>query len=136
MIRRPPRSTRTDTLFPYTTLFLSIDIDTIPCRYIGTAKIISVRTVRRAILSSIIPVIGDERIKIVENEIIVLRFEIEIIDAKVEIERPVEIRLQADFLRTLAVGRRDEIHRTDVVRQDELRMATYTPRRDVEQVDR
>src|SRR3546814_12419440 len=25
MIRRPPRSTRTDTLFPYTTLFLSKD---------------------------------------------------------------------------------------------------------------
>src|SRR3546814_10957882 len=27
MIRRPPRSTRTDTLFPYTTLFRSNDID-------------------------------------------------------------------------------------------------------------
>src|SRR3546814_1465149 len=27
MIRRPPRSTRTDTLFPYTTLFRSIDIE-------------------------------------------------------------------------------------------------------------
>src|SRR3546814_18088049 len=27
MIRRPPRSTRTDTLFPYTTLFRSIRID-------------------------------------------------------------------------------------------------------------
>src|SRR3546814_9557617 len=26
MIRRPPRSTRTDTLFPYTTLFLSWDL--------------------------------------------------------------------------------------------------------------
>src|SRR3546814_9733419 len=26
MIRRPPRSTRTDTLFPYTTLFRSIDL--------------------------------------------------------------------------------------------------------------
>src|SRR3546814_2980963 len=26
MIRRPPRSTRTDTLFPYTTLFLSAEI--------------------------------------------------------------------------------------------------------------
>src|SRR3546814_9786698 len=26
MIRRPPRSTRTDTLFPYTTLFRSIEI--------------------------------------------------------------------------------------------------------------
>src|SRR3546814_20430756 len=27
MIRRPPRSTRTDTLFPYTTLFRSADVD-------------------------------------------------------------------------------------------------------------
>src|SRR3546814_2518274 len=27
MIRRPPRSTRTDTLFPYTTLFRSLDPD-------------------------------------------------------------------------------------------------------------
>src|SRR3546814_15574006 len=27
MIRRPPRSTRTDTLFPYTTLFRSIRFD-------------------------------------------------------------------------------------------------------------
>src|SRR3546814_3569106 len=26
MLRRPPRSTRTDTLFPYTTLFRSIDV--------------------------------------------------------------------------------------------------------------
>src|SRR3546814_2762978 len=29
MIRRPPRSTRTDTLFPYTTLFRSFDFRTI-----------------------------------------------------------------------------------------------------------
>src|SRR3546814_3342741 len=28
MLRRPPRSTRTDTLFPYTTLFRSIRIET------------------------------------------------------------------------------------------------------------
>src|SRR3546814_8479577 len=27
MIRRPPRSTRTDTLFPYTTLFRSLMVD-------------------------------------------------------------------------------------------------------------
>src|SRR3546814_8198887 len=27
MIRRPPRSTRTDTLFPYTTLFRSVQVD-------------------------------------------------------------------------------------------------------------
>src|SRR3546814_14282444 len=31
MQRRPPRSTRTDTLFPYTTLFRSIDTDAM-CR--------------------------------------------------------------------------------------------------------
>src|SRR3546814_8721979 len=30
MIRRPPRSTRTDTLFPYTTLFRSIEF-ALPC---------------------------------------------------------------------------------------------------------
>src|SRR3546814_15928768 len=29
MIRRPPRSTRTDTLFPYTTLFRSILLETL-----------------------------------------------------------------------------------------------------------
>src|SRR3546814_1083832 len=29
MIRRPPRSTRTDTLLPYTTLFRSLDLDTL-----------------------------------------------------------------------------------------------------------
>src|SRR3546814_13456104 len=31
MIRRPPRSTRTDTLFPYTTLFRSKHVDLDPC---------------------------------------------------------------------------------------------------------
>src|SRR3546814_12972703 len=30
MIRRPPRSTRTDTLFPYTTLFRSADVRATP----------------------------------------------------------------------------------------------------------
>src|SRR3546814_11468386 len=34
MIRRPPRSTRTDTLFPYTTLFRSLDVD---LQEVGTA---------------------------------------------------------------------------------------------------
>src|SRR3546814_169316 len=32
MIRRPPRSTRTDTLFPYTTLFRSFQVELIPSR--------------------------------------------------------------------------------------------------------
>src|SRR3546814_3583893 len=30
MIRRPPRSTRTDTLFPYTTLFRSVTVANLP----------------------------------------------------------------------------------------------------------
>src|SRR3546814_112684 len=32
MIRRPPRSTRTDTLFPYTTLFRSVKVDAVLAR--------------------------------------------------------------------------------------------------------
>src|SRR3546814_2847097 len=43
MIRRPPRSTRTDTLFPYTTLFRSIHAmtKTILCATFATATTIS-----------------------------------------------------------------------------------------------
>src|SRR3546814_20043666 len=39
MIRRPPRSTRTDTLFPYTTLFRSINIRDIFDEIGGAAKV-------------------------------------------------------------------------------------------------
>src|SRR3546814_1475861 len=35
MIRRPPRSTRTDTLFPYTTLFRSVVGTGLGCRAVG-----------------------------------------------------------------------------------------------------
>src|SRR3546814_15447377 len=41
MIRRPPRSTRTDTLFPYTTLFRSILENIIPSST-GAAKAVGV----------------------------------------------------------------------------------------------
>src|SRR3546814_15654145 len=37
MIRRPPRSTRTDTLFPYTTLFRSAWITTMPISIVNSA---------------------------------------------------------------------------------------------------
>src|SRR3546814_5476855 len=37
MIRRPPRSTRTDTLFPYTTLFRSMLLLSRPERAVATA---------------------------------------------------------------------------------------------------
>src|SRR3546814_12733985 len=37
MIRRPPRSTRTDTLFPYTTLFRSVGRDALEGSPVGRA---------------------------------------------------------------------------------------------------
>src|SRR3546814_5721255 len=44
MIRRPPRSTRTDTLFPYTTLFRSIVLH----RLRRTRAVEEARAIRRA----------------------------------------------------------------------------------------
>src|SRR3546814_10982023 len=38
MIRRPPRSTRTDTLFPYTTLFRSVIVESMGPGILGMAK--------------------------------------------------------------------------------------------------
>src|SRR3546814_2608988 len=38
MIRRPPRSTRTDTLFPYTTLFRSHHAFMLWCRHCGNRR--------------------------------------------------------------------------------------------------
>src|SRR3546814_1207428 len=38
MIRRPPRSTRTDTLFPYTTLFRSAEVDDSVIRAIASPR--------------------------------------------------------------------------------------------------
>src|SRR3546814_10987915 len=43
MIRRPPRSTRTDTLFPYTTLFRSVGVGR---RAMGTAEVEDLPTAR------------------------------------------------------------------------------------------
>src|SRR3546814_4029002 len=40
MIRRPPRSTRTDTLFPYTTLFRSDEIERLAIDEIGGGAIV------------------------------------------------------------------------------------------------
>src|SRR3546814_17999369 len=44
MIRRPPRSTRTDTLFPYTTLFRSHWTDDYVCRTLQPATSYILRT--------------------------------------------------------------------------------------------
>src|SRR3546814_17419401 len=38
MLRRPPRSTRTDTLFPYTTLFRSLGLTGLPVTHVENAS--------------------------------------------------------------------------------------------------
>src|SRR3546814_8390247 len=48
MIRRPPRSTRTDTLFPYTTLFRSVLIDGGWCRDDVDVHVLQGRGISRA----------------------------------------------------------------------------------------
>src|SRR3546814_11348075 len=57
MIRRPPRSTRTDTLFPYTTLFRSVrgahqPPDRLPSRPHGVAFETSIRSLHMAQIGS------------------------------------------------------------------------------------
>src|SRR3546814_4783077 len=49
MIRRPPRSTRTDTLFPYTTLFRSYGPQGRPASY----RLAALNTIKSAASSSI-----------------------------------------------------------------------------------
>src|SRR3546814_1942276 len=49
MIRRPPRSTRTDTLFPYTTLFRSLMAASLACLIHALLPFLFVRTGSRAI---------------------------------------------------------------------------------------
>src|SRR3546814_11922306 len=46
MIRRPPRSTRTDTLFPYPTLFRSLDM-MLTARHVGAAEAVTMGLVDR-----------------------------------------------------------------------------------------
>src|SRR3546814_3900426 len=42
MIRRPPRSTRTDTLFPYTTLFRSVSNGPGQCKIIALPRAVAI----------------------------------------------------------------------------------------------
>src|SRR3546814_2795676 len=50
MIRRPPRSTRTDTLFPYTTLFRSTSVQLSQNNFLGSGNRVSVEAQRNVYL--------------------------------------------------------------------------------------
>src|SRR3546814_2137841 len=53
MIRRPPRSTRTDTLFPYTTLFRSVVLANVAVMKHRVIKVFILRSKNRQHASSI-----------------------------------------------------------------------------------
>src|SRR3546814_4945984 len=62
MIRRPPRSTRTDTLFPYTTLFRSIRVVLAGAPNAGKSTLLNVLAERDAAIVS--PISGTTRDRI------------------------------------------------------------------------
>src|SRR3546814_16320968 len=63
MIRRPPRSTRTDTLFPYTTLFRSVRAEKVR-DMLG----LSDKSVQRKLLSAILDGKGTELLELVAQQ--------------------------------------------------------------------
>src|SRR3546814_929349 len=59
MIRRPPRSTRTDTLFPYTTLFRSVDrVDQIEPALAAGATHLLLDNMEPAVLRGAVTLVG------------------------------------------------------------------------------
>src|SRR3546814_9802339 len=68
MIRRPPRSTRTDTLFPYTTRFRSVDPPAVGPARTGAAVV--VEGVGRAFAGR--PVLTDVNLTIAPGEFVAL----------------------------------------------------------------
>src|SRR3546814_13243873 len=67
MIRRPPRSTRTDTLFPYTTLFRSAEIGDLADRLHHHARDLAVGVEREGHIGGL-----DRRIVEVGDEAVIL----------------------------------------------------------------
>src|SRR3546814_3515689 len=63
MIRRPPRSTRTDTLFPYTTLFRSFIVDAVPIELQCPADGALLHARSRNSSSSIYPAASSRRLR-------------------------------------------------------------------------
>src|SRR3546814_17271303 len=70
MIRRPPRSTRTDTLFPYTTLFRSfVDIDGDRALEAGTIAV-GVDAARREIVEILRRPVDDDTRRVLRDALI------------------------------------------------------------------
>src|SRR3546814_12707493 len=68
MIRRPPRSTRTDTLFPYTTLFRSY-AETVRAPFIPPPNIVIIRMLEACLAAATIGNIFFFRIRLDRGEL-------------------------------------------------------------------
>src|SRR3546814_6069683 len=96
MIRRPPRSNRTDTLFPYTTLFRSVERDAdvvhigrvgaVACAKRADAAAVQIEHVERAIAERRL---AGERARLLEP----LRQDVQV---RVRVHRPYLDRVPAD----------------------------------------
>src|SRR3546814_9507510 len=71
MIRRPPRSTRTDTLFPYTTLFRSVSSARSACQNSATATTPQ-RRLNRAAIDAAKAVPASERARRLFEQIVIV----------------------------------------------------------------
>src|SRR3546814_9507114 len=67
MVRRPPRSTRTDTLFPYPTLFRSIPVSLVGTFAVMAALGFSINNLTLFGLVLAVGIVVDDAIVVVEN---------------------------------------------------------------------
>src|SRR3546814_9419804 len=75
MIRRPPRSTRTDTLFPYTTLFRSKEIGDIVSEINLRAILVALFTPAKIVLPRLRRGEQEERVEVHRADVPTLRSE-------------------------------------------------------------
>src|SRR3546814_7171204 len=67
MIRRPPRSTRTDTLFPYTTLFRSLDVAVTADHHDGNERMFlpdDPQQIDTVVLAAFQPYVQDDEVRL------------------------------------------------------------------------
>src|SRR3546814_12868490 len=97
MIRRPPRSTRTDTLFPYTTLFRSPDRHRLPFDIIDNLAVVEGRNADTDLQEA--RSVGE-----VGRETLGERIISDLIFARVDLEPVVRDRHRADLERCFLAG--------------------------------
>src|SRR3546814_19643200 len=95
MIRRPPRSTRTDTLFPYTTLFRSAVGDARNALRVGAACGAHEQAAEGLVREIIRIIAAGENIDRAEQRDLIFHLDVEIIDREARLEDRKSTRLNS-----------------------------------------